>query len=88
MTLDDLRTVLDPAVRRAGFEAWKASLVELCFYSDRQDVSFDCHGPIESVGPLTAYGDEPNHYRMCKRHADDYREHWSEMWRDYYGGCL
>lgn len=83
-----IRFALDPEVRRRGFEAWKASLVELCYYHDRQDVSFDCCGPIEDVSPMTAYGDEPKRYRMCKRHADDYRAHWSEQWAEYYRGCL
>lgn len=84
MTLDELRIALDPERRRAAFEAWKAAQVERCLYFEQQD----CDGPIEDVVPQTAYGDEPDRFRMCKRHADDYREHWAQMWDEYRRGCL
>lgn len=82
-----IRFALDPEVRRRGFEEWKASLrahTECLSHG----IAFECAGPIEDVVPQTAYGDEPDHYRMCERHADDYREHWAQMWADYYAGCL
>lgn len=90
MTRDELRTVLDPEVRRRGFDAWKAALAHEahaeCRYHGTE--SFACGGAIEDVVPQTDYGDEPDRYRMCERHADDYREHWEAMWDEYRAGCL
>lgn len=78
------RELFDPEVRLANFRRWLAEQAQpQCFYRDEQ-----CCGAVEHVRPMTLYGDEPEHYVMCSRHADEYREHWTEQWRDYYAGVL
>ena len=84
LTLHELRIALDPERRRAEFEAWKASHHEPCHLAGYGP----CAGAMQNVCPMTLYGDEPHHYRMCERHAIDYHEHWSEMWDDYYRSRL
>lgn len=48
----------------------------------------ECGGPLEQVWPLTKYGDEPPFYIMCHQCAESYREFWTEMWEEYYRGCM
>lgn len=47
-----------------------------------------CTGALERVRPMTAYGDEPDHYLLCRGHAEEYCDHWTEQWAEYYSGVL
>lgn len=62
-----------------------------------RETGIQCHGhfgPCESKNATrqrqnTAYNDdERNWVTLCPECAKANDEHWAEMWREYYSGCL
>ena len=80
--------------QRLGFDgSWR--VLELTEGPFCQGVSGQCYDiRVSEIGCKTAYdwngkGEDPNRNPvLCESCADEYNEHWDDMWNEYYSGRL